>query len=176
MTRTKLNRRSFLQVAGAAGAAAVALKAGGALEAGASGRTGESPHRWAMVIDQAKCVGCGYCTMACRAANDVRAGMEWNVVLKQESIAGEAIYLPRPGMHCEQAPGAEVCPVGATYERADGIVMMDYDRCIGCRYCEVACPYAARRFNWEANTEPNEAVPVWGTPEVPRRPRGVPEK
>jgi Fe-S-cluster-containing dehydrogenase component len=70
----------------------------------------------------------------------------------------------------------EVCPVKASYYRADGIVMMDYDRCIGCRYCEVACPYQARSFNWKAFDGPNPAVPKWGQPEVARRPRGVVEK
>jgi len=70
----------------------------------------------------------------------------------------------------------EVCPVKATYVRDDGIVMMDYDRCIGCRYCEVACPFDARKFNWEEWEGENPYVPTWGIPEVPRRPRGVVEK
>ena len=79
-------------------------------------------------------------------------------------------------MQCAEAPCVEVCPVKASYYRPDGIVMMDYDRCIGCRYCEVACPYQARSFNWRAFDGQNPAVPKWGTPEVDRRPRGVVEK
>jgi Fe-S-cluster-containing dehydrogenase component len=79
-------------------------------------------------------------------------------------------------MHCDHAPCVSVCPVKATYKRADGIVMMDYDRCIGCRYCQVACPYGARAFNWEKFDGDNPAVPEWGKPEVERRPRGVVEK
>lgn len=133
----------------------------------------ESEHSWAMVIDQAECVGCGHCTMACRAHNDVPPDMAWNRMLEEEE---DGPYLPIPCMHCEDAPCVHVCPVGATFNRADGLVMMDYDRCIGCRYCEMACPYRSRSFNWEAFTEPNPAVPKWGQPEVKRRPRGVVEK
>jgi Fe-S-cluster-containing dehydrogenase component len=174
MTNQALDRRGFLKIVAAGGVAAAGLKL--AQEATASGPVGESPHRWAMVIDQGKCVGCGYCTLACRANNDVNPDISWNVVLEAGQAGDKQVFLPRPCMHCEQAPCVEVCPVGASYHRADGIVMMDYDKCIGCRYCEVACPYGARAFNWETFDGPNPAVPTWGEPDVERRPRGVPEK
>ncbi|RPI26898.1 MAG: 4Fe-4S dicluster domain-containing protein [Chloroflexota bacterium] len=129
-----------------------------------------------MVIDQNACIGCGYCTLACRAHNDVPPQISWNRVIEAGKVGDQTIFISRPCMHCEHAPCVEVCMVGASYRRADGIVMMDYDRCIGCRYCEVACPYSARAFNWEAFEGENPAVPTWGHPEVDRRPRGVPEK
>ncbi|OGN74594.1 MAG: hypothetical protein A2X25_05700 [Chloroflexi bacterium GWB2_49_20] len=129
-----------------------------------------------MVIDQSKCIGCGYCTLACRAHNDVPQDISWNQVIQVEDIDGKDVFIPRPCMHCAKAPCVDVCPVKASYYRPDGIVMMDYDRCIGCRYCEAACPYNARAFNWKAFTEPNPVVPEWGQPEVERRGRGVVEK
>jgi phenylacetyl-CoA:acceptor oxidoreductase subunit 1 len=173
MNRT-FDRRTFLKMAAASAVAALGLKAAqGAL---ASAPRGSSEHQWVMIIDQAKCVGCGRCTLACRASNDVRPEISWNLVVKTGTVGDKDVFLPRPCMHCANAPCVEVCPVEASYRRADGIVMMDYDRCIGCRYCEVACPYGARSFNWDTFTGPNPAVPMWGEPEVPRRPRGVPEK
>lgn len=174
MTGDSLDRRGFLKVAATSGAAALGLKLAASVQA--SGPEGESPHRWAMVIDQAKCIGCGYCTLACRATNDITPEHSWNIVVDAGKVGTKDVFLPRPCMHCQAAPCVEVCPVGASYYRPDGVVMMDYDRCIGCRYCEVACPYGARAFNWEAFTGPNPAVPTWGEPEIERRPRGVPEK
>jgi molybdopterin-containing oxidoreductase family iron-sulfur binding subunit len=169
-----VDRRDFLKLsmAGIAMTAAPSLIWRAALSGGPDnghdGETASSEHQWAMVIDQAKCTGCGHCTLACRAHNDVPEDISWNRIIED----GEAgAFLPIPCMHCVQ-----VCPVGATKSRPDGIVMMDYDRCIGCRYCEMACPYGSRAFNWEEFSEDNPAVPTWGQPEVPRRPRGVVEK
>jgi Fe-S-cluster-containing dehydrogenase component len=129
-----------------------------------------------MVIDQGKCTGCGYCTLACRAHNDIPPQISWNRVIEVGNFGDRKVFLARPCMQCEHAPCVEVCPVKASYYRADGIVMMDYDRCIGCRYCEIACPYGGRAFNWEEFTGNNPAVPMWGQPEIERRPRGVVEK
>jgi phenylacetyl-CoA:acceptor oxidoreductase subunit 1 len=175
MAAPKINRRDFIKITAAG--AAVAVGARLVKKARASTRIGGDPsHKWAMVIDQAKCIGCGYCTLACRAHNDVPPDISWNVITDMGKVGDRQVFLPRPCMHCEEAPCVEVCPVGATYTRADGIVMMNYDKCIGCRYCEVACPYQARSFNWKQFKGDNPAVPEWGHPEVERRPRGVPEK
>jgi Fe-S-cluster-containing dehydrogenase component len=175
MADSTIERRDFLKVVGVAAAAAASLRV--MVPRGmASTPEGESAHKWGMVIDQETCVGCEQCVQACRANNDVSPKISWTRVLKAGQAGDKTVYLPRPCMQCEKAPCTEVCPVKASYKRADGIVMMDYDRCIGCRYCEVACPYGARAFNWEDFRGPNPAVPTWGEPEVERRPRGVVEK
>jgi Fe-S-cluster-containing dehydrogenase component len=136
--------------------------------------TGE--HHWGMLIDLNQCIGCEYCLRACSAVNDVATDKPWNIVVEDRTSSGRKFFFSRPCLHCQHAPCVEVCPVKATYVREDGIVIMDYDRCIGCRYCEVACPYDARKFNWEARSDENPYVPTWGVPEVDRRPRGVVEK
>lgn len=169
-----LNRRDILKLALTGSAAIVAWQA--LPKPGRAEDEHESPHKWGMVIDTDKCIGCGYCTLTCQANNDCPPDIRWNRVLETRPIAGEPRYLPVPCQHCEHAACVEACPVKATYHRPDGIVMMDYDRCIGCRYCEVACPYGARSFNWEAFEGENPLVPHWGTPQIDRRPRGVVEK
>jgi Fe-S-cluster-containing dehydrogenase component len=139
-------------------------------------RHGTSEHHWGMLIDLNQCIGCEYCLRACTAVNDVDTDKPWNIVVDDRTSSGRKFFFSRPCLHCQHAPCVEVCPVKATYVREDGIVIMDYDRCIGCRYCEVACPYDARKFNWEARDDQNPYVPTWGVPEVERRPRGVVEK
>ncbi len=174
MGKQGLERRSFLKVLSAGAAALLGLWPRNRGQA--SGHVGVSEHSWVMVIDQDRCIGCGYCTLACQAHNDAPPNIQWNRVIKAGKVGDSDVYLPRPCMHCDHAPCVSVCPVRASYKRADGIVMMDYDRCIGCRYCEVACPYGARAFNWDEFVGENPLVPEWGIPEVPRRPRGVVEK
>lgn len=180
MEEKTVGRRNFLKV-GLVGLAVAAtgpklFSSVNGRSASSSGSDEESPHSWAMVIDQAKCVGCGHCILACQANNDVSPDIEWNRLVDTGKVGEDDTYLSVPCMHCEDAPCTNICPVKATYQRPDGIVMMDYDRCIGCRYCEVACPYGARSFNWREFSEDNPAVPTWGQPEVARRPRGVVEK
>ncbi|MBE2270630.1 MAG: 4Fe-4S dicluster domain-containing protein [Anaerolinea sp.] len=129
-----------------------------------------------MVIDLRACIGCDYCVYACQAVNDVLDDMRWNVHLVDRTETGTIYHLTRPCLHCQDAPCAAVCPVGATFVREDGIVIMDYDKCIGCRYCQVACPYGARSFNWTARDAASGYQPDWGSAEVEQRPRGVVEK
>ena len=131
---------------------------------------------WGMVIDLDKCIGCEYCQRACSATNDVAPDKPWNIVVQEKTTSKQTFFFTRPCLHCQNAPCVEVCPVKATYHRNDGLVVMDYERCIGCRYCEVACPYDARKFNWDARTDTNINIPTWGIAEVPRRARGVVEK
>jgi len=189
--KLELTRRDFLVVAAAAAGSVVAAEAltTGPLSPFANLKQGqlqgaaEAAHsavgvgyRWGMVINLDTCIGCEYCQRACSATNDVAPDMAWNIVVAEKGSAGNPFFFSRPCLHCEHAPCVEVCPVRATYHRPDGLVVMDYDRCIGCRYCEVACPYDARKFNWEKRTDVNEFIPTWGIAEVERRPRGVVEK
>ncbi len=169
-----LDRRNFIKLALVGGAAALGAQA--LPKTDHSDAVGNSPYRWAMVIDLEKCIGCDYCTMACKAHNDVAPNVAWNKVFETGEVDGKMRYMPVPCQHCEHAPCVDACPVKATYHRADGLVAMDYERCIGCRYCEVACPYGVRTFNWKTFDGENPLVPQWGTPEIERRPRGVVEK
>lgn len=105
--------------------------------------------KYGMVIDLKSCVGCFACVIACKAENATPAGVFWSQVTVQEEgqyPSARISYLPRACMHCEEAPCVAVCPSGATYKRSDGIVALDQNKCIGCRYCQTACPYDARVF------------------------------
>lgn len=103
--------------------------------------------RWAMVADLQACVGCQTCTAACRHSNATPPGVQWRQVLDIEMGDYPDVYrafVPVGCQHCAEPPCLEVCPSTATRKRDDGIVTIDYDICIGCGYCAVACPYDAR--------------------------------
>ena len=103
--------------------------------------------RWAMVADLERCVGCQTCTAACRHANATSPAVQWRKVLDIEAGSYPNVsrtFVPVGCQHCADPPCMHVCPTTATRQRADGIVTIDYDLCIGCAYCEVACPYQAR--------------------------------
>ncbi|MCF8107747.1 MAG: 4Fe-4S dicluster domain-containing protein [Desulfohalobiaceae bacterium] len=103
--------------------------------------------RWIMVIDQQKCIGCYACNMSCNAENNLPPGVVYRPVPREEvgtyPHVGK-IFTPRPCMQCDNPPCTPVCPVTATWKREDGVVMVDYNICIGCRNCIAACPYNAR--------------------------------
>ncbi|MGD8189771.1 4Fe-4S dicluster domain-containing protein [Brevibacillus ginsengisoli] len=160
---------------------------------------------WGMVIDQNRCIGCWTCAVSCKSINNQPLGIFWNRVLTTQqsesesaaSPATEAIdvphgvfphlalaYQPTSCQHCKDAPCEKVCPVSATFRREDGVVLVDYERCIGCRYCMAACPYGARVFNWKKPEYTPEAPVGYGKDYrsdgrlvfTPQRPIGVTEK
>lgn len=134
--------------------------------------------KWIMVIDLAKCDGCRDCTKACDKMHFVPPFQEWIKVYEMtDNEEAGPYFLPRPCMHCDNPPCVRACPVGATFKRSDGIVMMDQDRCIGCRNCIAQCPYSARFFNWgEPPHTPEElAQPYSMELNYPHR-KGVVEK
>ncbi len=131
--------------------------------------------RWGMVIDLEKCTGCQACTTACQMENSRLPGEMWQDVLfysEGEYPSGKLSWLPRPCMHCENPSCVAVCPTGATYKTEDGAVLINWEKCIGCKYCMIACPYGVRFYAEEKQkTQPDirEIFPpsgdkVWDPP------------
>ncbi len=129
--------------------------------------------RYAMVVDLDRCQGCRACVEACKVENNTPQGSLWMHVFRLEEGTYPSTtmsFLPRPCQHCDNAPCVKVCPVGARYKREDGLVLTDFDRCIGCRYCELACPYGVNVFNW---SDPAEHQYLdWDDPDLPDEVRG----
>jgi molybdopterin-containing oxidoreductase family iron-sulfur binding subunit len=189
----KVTRKEFLLLGSAALLGVGAGKAVGALGGPAAPENpGPKPVRWGMVIDTRACAeqgDCQKCRSACHQAHNVpeipepRQEVKWIwkearakvFPLERHPYAPQAKAAPPlPVMcnHCAQPRCVQVCPTRATWKRQDGIVMMDYHRCIGCRYCMAACPYGARSFNF---VDPRPHV-AGGNPEYPTRTKGVVEK
>ncbi len=177
-----MDRRDFLKAGGilwvgTAGSYGVLLL--GASQASTTSASGSPPQRrWGMAIDLGKCsADCTACLDACRKENNVAYHQDrrWDIhwirkvrVRKAHAASGSELSVPLLCNHCDKPPCAQVCPVQATYKRPDGIVIVDHHRCIGCRYCMIACPYNARYFNYKENHE-------WPNRNYPKRSHGVAE-
>jgi molybdopterin-containing oxidoreductase family iron-sulfur binding subunit len=164
-----MSRRGFLGVA-AAGLAGVVLAPGVRLieiAQAATPSTGASAKvRWGMLIDTTRCAeGCTDCVDACRSENGLSAPTrstdpQWIRKIEiQEIKTGRRASVPVMCQHCAEPPCVDVCPTGASFKRADGIVLVDRHSCIGCRYCVMACPYQARSFVHEPLVDQKPDVP-----------------
>ncbi len=112
-------------------------------------RKGIAGKKFVMVIDLSRCKNVKACQASCNHAHHVQDAQNWIKVYPMQDADKTAPYWqPTTCMHCDEPPCVKVCPVDATFKRQDGIVLIDSDRCIGCRFCMAACPYSTRVFNW----------------------------
>jgi tetrathionate reductase subunit B len=150
----KLNRRDFFAASGAAAVGAGAVAANGV--AAGTGGSAAPRKQYAMVIDARRCYGVHACSVACKAEFKVPLGEHRSWVEEVEKGTYPNVsrsFLPRLCNHCSQPNCVSVCPTGATWKRAeDGIVVIDKDICIGCKYCVQACPYDMRFVNEDTGT------------------------
>ncbi len=113
-------------------------------------RIGIPGKKFVMVIDLSRCKNLKKCQSACNHMHQLHGEQNWIKVYPMKDADHTAPYwLPSTCMHCDEPPCVKVCPVDATFKRQDGIVLIDSDRCVGCRFCMAACPYSTRVFNWE---------------------------
>lgn len=113
-------------------------------------RKGIPGKKFVMVIDLSRCKNLKKCQSACNHMHQIHPDQNWIKINSMQDAEHTAPYWePTTCMHCDEPPCVKVCPVDATFKREDGIVLIDSDRCVGCRFCMAACPYSTRVFNWE---------------------------
>nr|CRH05011.1 Periplasmic 4Fe-4S ferredoxin DsrO [Candidatus Magnetococcus massalia] len=175
-----MDRRTVIGLGGALAAGAM-IAPGVRLIAAPKQTEASGDTRWAMLIDASKCGSdCTACTEACATENNIpqledpdrQIQYIRKIEIKDKSAKRPTMSLPVLCNHCEYPPCQDVCPTNATFKRKDGLVLVDKHRCIGCRYCMIACPYKARSLVYSENETPQEQL----NPEVPIRAKGVVEK
>ncbi len=120
-------------------------------------RKGIPGKKFVMVIDLARCKNLKKCEIVCNKMHHLHSGVSWLKIYPMQAGEHTAPYWqPTTCMHCDHPPCVKVCPVDATFKRQDGIVLIDANRCVGCRFCMAACPYSIRVFNWENPDIPEE--------------------
>ncbi len=130
-------------------------------------RQGIPGRKFVMVIDLAKCRNARKCVAACQKMHYLPEDKEWlQVRLMQDSPDAAPYWFPKTCFHCDNPPCVKVCPVNATFKRQDGLVLIDNDRCIGCKFCMAACPYSTRVFNWSEPDLPEEVKELPYSPET----------
>jgi len=113
-------------------------------------RTGIPGRKFVMVIDLGRCKNARKCVGACQKMHHLPVEKEWlSVKLMKDNEQSAPYWFPKTCFHCDNPPCVKVCPVNATFKRQDGLVLIDNERCIGCKFCMAACPYSTRVFNWE---------------------------
>lgn len=123
---------------------------------GKEARQGIPNKKMVMVIDLARCRNARKCLEGCQKMHNLPPMIQWiKFFLLRDSEDTSPYWFPKPCLMCNNPPCVKVCPVGATFKRSDGIVLIDNERCIGCKFCMAACPYSSRVFNW---TDPNELM------------------
>jgi tetrathionate reductase subunit B len=163
------NRRQFLAM-GAGAVACLTIAPGVLLYTSAQGRAPDVPVtgkvRWGLLIDTSKCsADCNACVAACNEENGLsgkvtETSSQWIRKIDLKDVrTGRRLSLPMMCQHCAEPPCVDVCPTGASFKRADGIVLVDKHICIGCRYCMMACPYKARSLVHENLTGQRPDVP-----------------
>ncbi len=182
-TKANAARRRFLQRIGVMGVSALTASSlpmnvsrGGSLLAadiGSSAASDEpvsgvsSERRWGLLIDTSKCsAGCDACVRGCHEEHGIgvsgndHTDAQWiRKIDLEDNDSGETMSLPVMCQHCETAPCVDVCPTGASFKRADGVVLVNKHTCIGCRYCMLACPYKARSYIHEPVTDQLSRAP-----------------
>lgn len=161
MTGQSLSRRQFLKFSAATlGGAAVAARTARPASASSGVDRAAVP---AMLIDLSRCVGCGNCQRACNEANNLHPTTEQMQGLSAQSFTfvqqvdlegGKTRFVKRQCMHCLDAACASACPVAALYQATEGSIVYRANRCLGCRYCMVSCPFGVPRFEWEDGLTP----------------------